>query len=444
MKKKSKKILATLITATILVSTSVVAFAAENNTETVSSTVRTTSASWQDEWEKIKSDYTQISLTPGRNESELNFDWYTKSIQSTGSAAYYVPRIKIATNKEMSNAKYLTVKSEQIDSIDGYQSNKATATGLEENTAYYYCYEINGYKQYSKIFTYTTKDKDKFSLLYVGDPQIGASGVPGLDSYNWNKTLETALTAKPNASFIISAGDQIQSDTYIKNEPQYAGYLYSKVLKSLPVATTIGNHDYNTKNYSYHFNNPNASELGATEAGGDYYYSYGNTLFIVLNTNNNDVTQHAKLIEKAIEENKNSKWRVVTLHHDIYGVGYHSVSDTVLNLRKSLVPILEDNDIDVVLTGHDHTYARSAIIERGGEDTSTVNPKGILYMTAGSSSGSKYYDLVEKQPSYIKMSWGDNVRTYSYISINDTTFTIKTYRADTKVKIDEFAITKTN
>ena len=33
----------------------------------------------------------------------------------------------------------------------------------------------------------------------------------------------------------------------------------------------------------YHFNNPNATELGTTAAGGDYYYSYGDGLFIVLN-----------------------------------------------------------------------------------------------------------------------------------------------------------------
>ena len=42
----------------------------------------------------------------------------------------------------------------------------------------------------------------------------------------------------------------------------------------------------------YHFNNPNATELGTTAAGGDYYYSYGDGLFIVLNTNNYNVAEH--------------------------------------------------------------------------------------------------------------------------------------------------------
>ena len=46
----------------------------------------------------------------------------------------------------------------------------------------------------------------------------------------------------------------------------------------------------------YHFNNPNATELGTTAAGGDYYYSYGDGLFIVLNTNNYNVAEHQQAI----------------------------------------------------------------------------------------------------------------------------------------------------
>mgnify|MGYP000290870140 CR=1 FL=1 len=64
-------------------------------------------------------------------------------------------------------------------------------------------------------------------------------------------------------------------------------------------------------------------------------------------------------------------------------------------------------------------------------------------MTAGSSSGSKYYDLVPRQQSYIANRWQQDVPTYSVIDITDTTFTINTYRTDTEEKIDEtFSIAK--
>lgn len=33
---------------------------------------------WCDEWEQIKNNPTQVSLTPGKDETELNFSWYSK------------------------------------------------------------------------------------------------------------------------------------------------------------------------------------------------------------------------------------------------------------------------------------------------------------------------------------------------------------------------------
>ena len=64
----------------------------------------------------------------------------------------------------------------------------------------------------------------------------------------------------------MSAGDQIQTTKKkspnkdaSKSEIEYTGYLSPEALKSLPVATTVGNHDADNANYTYHFNRTNAS-----------------------------------------------------------------------------------------------------------------------------------------------------------------------------------------
>lgn len=75
------------------------------------------------------------------------------------------------------------------------------------------------------------------------------------DSYNWNNVLNEALEDHSDVSFLVSAGDQVN---YGSNEREYAGYLGAEALTSLPVATTIGNHDSVSNQYSLHFNNPNA------------------------------------------------------------------------------------------------------------------------------------------------------------------------------------------
>ena len=103
-----------------------------------------------------------------------------------------------------------------------------------------------------------------------------------------------------NASFVVSAGDQIQTTkkkspgkSEMTSEIEYTGYLSPDVLKSLPVATTVGNHDADNANYTYHFNTPNSSDLGSNGVvGGDYYFTYGNTLFMMLNTQDTNAAEH--------------------------------------------------------------------------------------------------------------------------------------------------------
>lgn len=422
---------------------------------------------WCSTWDTIKNSPTQMSLTPGKDETQMNFAWYSKS---TDTAA----KLKIADNKRMTNAKELNVTaSEATNNFAGtnYLSNKTTANGLKAGT-YYYSYTVNG--KWQSPVQFHVRNTDTFSFLYVGDPQIGSSSgntatgeadsqgqdkAVRNDSFNWNQTLETAMDENTDLSFIVSAGDQIQTSDKkgtdpqgANNETEYSGYLSPKVLKSLPVATTVGNHDATTSNYSYHFNNPNSSDKGATKAGGDYYYSYGNTVFIVLNTNNTNVAEHQEVIEKALKENSSAKWKVVTLHQDIYGSGKeHSDEASTISLRNNLVPILEKNDIDVVLTGHDHTYSRSFLVNGGKNEKdvtastgNVTNPEGILYMTANSASGSKYYELAETKQNYIAARWQEDVPTYSVIKVNNSKFSIATYRTDNGQKIDnEFSITKT-
>lgn len=504
MIKRTKKFITIILTATMLLTVSIGAFAADNDGWTeASKTSAADNGKWEDwckEWETIKNSPTDISLTPGKDETELNFAWYSKVNEPK-------PSLKLGKSKNLDELKEVAVSHE--DAVEGFVSNKATVKDLKRDITYYYSYQING--QWIEPVEYKTNNiKNGFSFIFVGDPQIGSSSeniATGTDkeqgqdnavrndSFNWNNTIETALKTVPDASFMLSAGDQIQSrdkknssKTYDKNEIEYAGYLSPDPLKSLPVATTIGNHDAPSGNYSFHFNNPNASTLGATQAGGDYYYSYGNTLFIMLNTNNYNIAQHKQLIEKAVKEHEDDKWRIVTLHQDIYGSGEHSNEPEIVNLRYSLIPILEENDIDAVLTGHDHTYTRSFMLKGGVQDKANVitedefdnyidgnttidakynsylssiedskavesdsiksdkvvNPEGILYMTANSASGSKYYDLVQKQQAYVAARWQQDVPTYSAIDVTDTTFTINTYRTDNGEKIDKtFTIKKT-
>ncbi len=459
---------------------------------------------WTKEWESVATDYTQVSLTPGADETELNFAWYSKD---EGKAT---PVVHFGTDR--SNLKVFTGTSAAVDTslTDGekYVYNHVTVTGLKENTTYYYTVEKNGVE--TDVETYQTRSFSTVKMLYVGDPQIGASkGQPQggedlvadsgaantaarNDAFGWNRTLEIAAEQNPDLSFIISAGDQVNKTGKAKEE-EYAGYLSPDLLASLPVATTIGNHDSLNADYMYHFNNPNATDYGTTEAGGDYYYSYGEGLFIVLNTNNYNVAEHKQAIAEAVSSDPDAAWRVVTIHQDIYGTGLdHSDTDGMI-LRTQLTPIFDQYDIDVVLQGHDHTYSRSKLLYGDGQTHGTyefqlnadgsdydwdnayntqtsskiplypeegdtagqtlldnfqadnkcytiettsgntvTNPNGTLYMSANSASGSKFYELISAQQDYIAQRSQNWLPSYSVITMTPTSFSIDTYQITDK------------
>lgn len=530
-----KKAAAAAMTATILATSATVLQAAappdgHTNAQDTVEAYGGAYSNWMTKWNNtLSKDREQISLSPGNDNRSLNFAWYTK--KDSG-----VQKLKIAENKRLTaNTKvYKAKQTEAVTDKDNtaYVSNKVTVIGLKANTTYYYSYQKDG--QWTAPEKYTTDNGSTFSFIFVGDPQIGSSNdlkgqdtaefynaqseAVANDAFNWNTTLSQAMEKTGNkASFVLSSGDQIQSTKKKSpnkaawgSEIEYSGYLSPDVLKNVPVATTVGNHDADNANYTYHFNTANASELGSNgTVGGDYWFKHDNALFIMLNTQDTNVEEHKQFIEQTVAANEDCKWRIVTLHQDIYGSAEHSNEPEITNLRYQLAPIFEDNKVDVVLTGHDHAYSRTQILKGGhktteytddefdpmldkdmdaGENPDTVytakenikadttdpsekaylnylnevmdkdaiqhvtkkgttvfNPTGILYMTAGSSSGSKYYDLVPRQQSYIANRWQQDVPTYSVIDITDTTFTINTYRTDTEEKIDEtFSIAKVN
>lgn len=477
---------------------------------------------WSEKWETIKNDWTQVSMSPGADETQMNFAWYSKDGGQTGFV--------YGTSSDLSDGQSAEIT--QAAAQPGYVSNKVTLQGLQPGTTYYY--QVEG----KEIESFTTDDDtSSFSFVFVGDPQIGSSNEEKAktpediqkptfltaqseavrnDTFNWNYTLKRAYEKTGNkASFILSSGDQIQTNAKkvgdsTVSEMEYAGYLSADIMKSVPVATTVGNHDADNANYTYHFNTANMSSLGDNGyVGGDYYFTYGDALFIILNTQDTNVSEHKDFIEQTVAANPDCKWRIVTLHQDIYGSAEHSNEPEITNLRYSLVPIFEENDVDIVLTGHDHAYSRTKMLKGGqnttgfeytddefdeqldkdidvGDSTETryeapgniqddttdpaeqryleylhsvmdedavleltdgqdvaIDSEGIMYLTAGSSSGSKYYDLVPRQQTYIASRWQQDVPTYSVIDVTETTLTLNTYRTDTDEPIDtQFMLVK--
>ena len=389
-----------------------------------------------------------ICITPGEDETMLNFSWYSKKDNDS----------KIKIFNEFGEEKTYKGKSKKLD--NNFVSNKVTVTNLKDNTTYYYSYKLNGV--WSRPIEYKTKNSLEFSFAFMADPQIGASSrtlnsvEEGIkkDVLSWNKVINKALQKENNLSFIVCGGDETntkeENQKKISNQ-EYSGYLSPYYLQYTPIANVIGNHDKDNENFYNHFYMPNSSSLGKNIAGGDYYFKYGNTLFLFLNTNNLNINEHKQFIENTLKKNEDVKWKIALFHHDIYGDGIHSQEKDIKQLRNTLPQILEKNKINLALCGHDHIYSRTYtlknnkktkefIIERFDDFNEKVeiinNSKGITYITGGSCTGSKFYKSTNNKSNYVKFKYDEENPLYTIINVSKDKIIIKTYKVNSDEMID--------
>ena len=81
-------------------------------------------------------------------------------------------------------------------------------------------------------------------------------------------------------------------------------------------------------------------------------FDYGNSHFVVLDSNRESEEQLAWLVED-LEASK-ATWKFVSFHHPPFTAGGNYYSEHRIHLKNLLHPIFEKYGVDVVFNGHDH------------------------------------------------------------------------------------------
>jgi len=151
---------------------------------------------------------------------------------------------------------------------------------------------------------------------------------------------------------------------------------YPEMLRKSVLWPSLGNHDAVSANSSnesgvYYdaFTMPRAAEAGGWPSGTEAYYSfdYANIHFIVLDSMESDRSPASDMMTwlEIDAGDTDQQWIVAFWHHPPYSKGGHD-SDTetrLIDMRQNALPILEDFGVDLVLTGHSHSYERSYLID---------------------------------------------------------------------------------
>ena len=90
-------------------------------------------------------------------------------------------------------------------------------------------------------------------------------------------------------------------------------------------------------------------------------------------------------------------------------------------LREALKPLMDKYDVDLVLQGHDHTYARG-YVENEGKGLTVVKDAGTVY--AVSVSGPKMY---ESQDQEWMVRRGEYTQLFQIITVSEDTIKYEAY-----------------
>lgn len=405
--------------------------------------------------------FNDIVLSPGADSTQLNFTWY-----SSNSSAKPVVQIALksdVTGTDFPASKAVTFNGQTSIGNSGSTSNKVSTSGYKVSSQY--VYRLGDGTNWSPTYNYNTYNKNSYSFLFAGDPQIGAGGDISKDSAGWVDTLNKATKLFTDNSFMISVGDQVNNGSELNgesNESEYTGYFAPEQLKSLPVAAIAGNHETYGPGHSSHFDVPNLSDKygifdagaagGSTDSGADYSFTYNNTLYLMLNSNDVNEGEHQQFMKDAVAKNPDATWKVVVLHHSVYSSANHESDADIIQRRTDLPPIFDSLGIDVVLDGHDHCYTRTYQMQGGqalknqnvDAQGRVIDATGTLYITANSASGSKYYEIAIPGTNnfYEAKKEQIHVPTFSRVTVTTNSFTISTYRTDTMVQTDSYTLVK--
>lgn len=357
-----------------------------------------------------KEEISKITVTfYGDTTSSKGFTWYTSKLL-TDSTVQVVK--KTGATPDFTSA--LTFKGNSAVSTNSVEElvHKAEATGLEANTTYYYRVGDKEQGIWSETGTFqTAPDSGAFTFVDIADTQAKTEEEAILSS----ETLEKALQTVDNAQFVIHNGDIVDTGTTEEQWNWLLGHSQESLLNTT-IVPAAGNHE--DENYAFyeHFH-INEAKGSATETGAYYSYDYSNTHFIVLNTNE-DSERYANFSEEQIEwlkkdaveaKKAGADWIIVTIHKGPYTTSNHATDDDIIGengVRKQITPLMAELDIDFVLQGHDHIYARTKPIDENGNATTpekitetlngetieySVNPDGSIYMIPSTAGPKVYY-----------------------------------------------------
>ena len=310
--------------------------------------------------------------------------------------------------------------------LTGFSDNAAanacgvTAEGLAPGTTYYY--RVGDGTHWSAVRSFTTGyENTGIQALVLGDLQ---------ESNNQNLSGILEQVGVKGLDLTVQTGDLVDSG---------GNYAYwDSTLSMLEKLDTdrffsLGNHELEgglpIGTLLYHQENPDYTSA-----------EYGNVYFASIAINGG-TAGYEKALEWLVADAQASQatWKILVTHQPPYYT--NKVAGMDASTQQAIAQAAQEAGIDVVLSGHDHSYARTQPLYNGAVD----EEKGITYFICG-SLGEKSYGVTNTPEFHFAKATNDYQALYTTLSTTADTLTIQVYdyNSGSPEQIDSFTKTKDN
>lgn len=244
--------------------------------------------------------------------------------------------------------------------------NTIQLTGLTAGTDYEF--QVGDGSTWSELHTFRTNaaQQDTTAFVVMGDTQMSGDREADAESIAILDALGDLVKDK-QVDFGLQTGD------YVDNGTNYAMWAemqeaFNHTFPNVDFIHTLGNHEYYGD-----FSGSTASNILQLPSKDYYSMEYGDVYVAVIN-NGADLSAACEWLKQDAAQST-CMWKVLSIHQPPY---YTNAKGGSERFHEQIPAAAEAAGIDVVFSGHDHSYARIM-----AKDGAAVTENGVTYFICG-------------------------------------------------------------
>ena len=348
------------------------------------------------------------------------------------------------TNDNPNQVEYGLTAACELGTVTGFQypdawgvdyQHEVTLTGLTPDTDYFYrCSNDNSAVGWSIVNNFTTAPDHTtdFVWLTAGDSRT---------YYDDWAIIANAMDAHPEARLVYFHGDVLEDFSTEAEWTEWMGPA-EQLIADVPFVSNTGNHEIPYQNFWDCFSWP----------GNERWFSFNYSMahFIILDTEaTTDANQRDWLENDLIYASTDEAhpWIFVSHHIPAYCSGGLHLPDS--DVQTQWVPLFEQYGVDLVMSGHNHYYERTASLDATGSVSNPsvhmwgpnyTDPQHPIYMVIGRTGAPAYSS--NNNSGYVQ-SWSNALHYTKMSMYTDGRLHIETFD-ETNTKFDDAWIIKTD